>query len=423
MSTEDMRTELGVRLAQNYADYEAGLLTCERQALINRATEIADVQKTYEALITQHEFTADELAHFLQFQNPLEVISDHWPEAITCHSEDLTKYPLITDGPAPESLRKFMNVDIIASLQAIMGQVTVYYQDDFEYNRKTILKAAQAGNPEQLNFLWLCRTNGTYLHQERDVFIKGTASYNNVQFYHHDCQSEQVVLYSVEITGIKNGVVRGNLYECDRRQYAELAGRSASPYTDVSITCLDGHMEQMPHEQYNSDVVRNLTNYHGKILEVRHEAEDESVVQGALRREHERRENLPKGRINAHVEKLADQRIQAEADRIQSAFAALKEPNSPNKTHFMAAISQEFLLHAGTRETDSLFDKLHKSLKNDTMHFSSLKGEKGQFCFIKADPVRTAERPERKPSIKEQLTAPPTQETKPATKSKEKEAR
>lgn len=420
MDFEQQKEQLTSRLTENYNDYCVALLTYDRQEIIDRAVEIAHVQEAYEDVMGNHEFSERQAASFLQFENPLEVIASHWPDIPETVSDyEKTLYPLVTDRKPVEPLRKFMNVDVIQSLQSIMKQVTAFYRSDFEYDRKNILKAAQAENPERKNLLWLCRTNGTHLHTERDVFIKGTASHNNVQFYHNDCKSEQVVLYSIEITGIKNGVVRGNLYERDRHQYAELAGRNASPYTDISVSCIDGHTERIPQKDYDGYTERDIKYSHGAILEVRNEAEDESVVQGALRREHERREKLPKGRISTHVEKLADQRIQTEADRLQGAFADLKEPNSPHKTHYMVEISPTFLHTAGTRDTDLLLDKLVAALKNDTLHFSGITGEKGCFCFIKADPLTQ----ERKPSIKEQLATPPQTGEKPVTKPKEKEVR
>ena len=420
MNHERLQQQLTARLTENYNDYCAALLTYDRQEIISRAVDIAHVQEAYEDVMGNHEFSERQVASFLQFENPLEVIASHWPDIPeTVSDAELKLYPLMADNKPSEPLRKFMNVDVIQSLQAIMGQVTAFYRSDFEYDKRNIQKAAQSEEPDKTNLLWLCRTSGTHLHTERDVFIKGTASHNNVQFYHHDCQSEQVVLYAIEITGTKNGVVRGNLYERDRHQYAELAARGSSPYTDVATICADGHTERTPYKDYDGYVERDLKYFHGEILEVRNEAEDESVVQGALWREHERREKLPKGRISAHVEKLADQRVQTEADRIQGAFSNLKEPNSPHKTHFMVAISPTFLHTASSRDTDRLLDKLAAALKNDTLHFSGITGEKGCFCFIKADPLTQ----ERKPSIKEQLAAPPTKSDHSPTKTKEKEVR
>lgn len=436
MDFEQQKEKLIARLTENYNDYCGALLTYDRQEIIDKAREIATVSDVFSHLTMLQDFYGEEITHLLKFCNPLEVMCARFNEIAqryddytfseqmsmvkTENAADLKRYPLMTDSEPPAPLRKYVNVDVIASLQAIMGQVTVFHQSDFEHDRKSILKAAQAVNPEQKNLLWLCCTNGTYLHTERDVFIKRTASYNSVQFYSKEgCLEDDVRFYAIKITGEKNGVVRGNLYECDRHQYAELAAQAASPLTDETVIFQSRSCVRVPHQEFDHDKYRDLEYDYGKIVEVRHEAEDESAVLGALWREQERREKLPKSRISTHIEKLADQRIGAEADRIQGAFTNLKEPNSPHKTHYMVALSPYFLQTAGTRDMDSLLDKLVKALKNDTLHFSGITGEKGCFCFIKADPLTQ----ERKPSIKEQLTAPPPKSDTPPAKPKDKEVR
>lgn len=398
------------RLTENYTDYQAALLQKDRQELINGAPGIAQVQEAYHYSLNHH--SENLMEHYLKFQNPLEVIAAHWPD-IALSAEDLNRYPLVTDTQLREPLRKFMNVDVIQSLQAILGQINVHYRTDFDYDKQTIHKTVRSDTSEKRNLVWLCRESGTHLHQERDVFIKDTASHNNIQFYHKDCQSEKAVIYSIEITGEKNGVVRGNLYERDRHQFAELADRGASPHTDETLTFASGAELRIPKEEFKYSSQSNLEYEHGKIMEVRHEAEDESVVQGALQWEHERREKLPKGTISTHIQKLADQRVQTEADRITSSFQNLTEPNSPNKTHMMVKLSDNFMYLASSRDTDTLLDKLHSRLKNDTLHISGMTGEKGVYCFIKP----------QKQSIREQLTAPPVPGDKPLTKSKEREVR
>lgn len=435
MDTEKMKQQLLDRLADNYEDFRAELLTRDRGVLMDNAAEISSTRHAYEYL-NSYEFTGEELEYLLQFQNPLEVVASHWPSldvlgntlddtiAEVCEQqEDVNLYPLITDEKPKEPMRKFMNVDVIAALHSIMEQVTAFNREDIEYNRKAILKAAQSDEPEKRNLLWLCREGGTHMHTERDVFIKGTRSYNNVQFYHRDCQSERVAIYGVEITGIKNGVVRGNIYERDRHQYAELAFWGASPYTDVTLTFISGQELRIPEKDYVYPARRDLEYEHGKIMEVRNEPEDESVVQGALRREHQRRERLPKGRLDAHLQKLADQRVQKEADRIAAALEKLTEPNSPKKIHFMVPLSPHFQQIASTRDMSDLVDKMAAHFPGQAFYFQVPDGEKAPCFFIKPEAVRQTAA-ERKPSIKSQLVTPPVPGDKPpAQKNHDREVR
>lgn len=436
MNQDKMKQQLVDRLAENYADFRAELLTKDRQELVDGAEKIAETGHVYFFMQNEHEYKPAELEHLLKFQNPLQVMADHWLDEFVmdwdnlehlipecCAAEDLNRYPLATDTKAPETLRKFLNVDVIASLQSIMGQITSFYQSDFEYNKKHILKAAQSEEPEKRSLLWLCRTNGTQLHEERDLFIKGTGAFNNVQFYHRDCQSEQVGLYSIEITGMKNGVVRGNIYERDRHQYAELTARGASLYTDDTLTFSGGKEVRIPHDELTHSKRCDLEFDYGKIVEIRHEADDESMVQGALKREHERREKLPKGRIDAHVQRLMNQRVQNEAERIVSAIQEQSEPNSPKQAHFMVSLSPYFIQIASTHDMDMLADKLAAHFSRQAFYFSVPEGEKKPHVFVKAEAVRQPSA-ERRKSIKEQLAAPPVPGDKPPTqKSKNQEVR
>ncbi|HWR18196.1 MAG TPA: hypothetical protein VN608_01135 [Clostridia bacterium] len=74
---------------------------------------------------------------------------------------------------------------------------------------------------------------------------------------------------------------------------------------------------------------------------------------------------------------------EAEAQRIVTEMKALgNRPNSPNKTHFMVELSEEYLLEHG--DTSRLISMLpYKSL-----YFSSITGQKGIFAFVRQDEPR-----------------------------------
>ena len=70
---------------------------------------------------------------------------------------------------------KFENVDVTASLEAIMKQNTGFYQSDLDIDKEIIAKAAASPNREDKTLLWFCRPSGTHCFRERDVFLKDTA--------------------------------------------------------------------------------------------------------------------------------------------------------------------------------------------------------------------------------------------------------
>ena len=72
-------------------------------------------------------------------------------------------------------LNKFEDVDVFASLDAIMKQNTGFYQSDFDIDREIIAKTAASASKEDKTLLWFCRPSGTHCFRERDVFLKDTA--------------------------------------------------------------------------------------------------------------------------------------------------------------------------------------------------------------------------------------------------------
>ena len=68
-------------------------------------------------------------------------------------------------------MNKFEDVDVIASLEAIMKQNTAFYQNDFDLDRNILQKAAASPTAEDRRLLWFSRPSGTSCFRERDVFL------------------------------------------------------------------------------------------------------------------------------------------------------------------------------------------------------------------------------------------------------------
>ncbi len=106
---------------------------------------------------------------------------------------------------------KFENVDLFASLNAVMKQNTGFYQSDLEIDKEIIAKAAASPRKEDKTLLWFCRPSGTHCFRERDVFLKDTAPHNTWRFYMEQT-SDRVLAYAIELTGTERGKIKGNLY-------------------------------------------------------------------------------------------------------------------------------------------------------------------------------------------------------------------
>ncbi len=415
MDTEKLRQQLMDRLTENYADYRAELLLKDRQELIDGASEIAGVADVFHHL-TERRYAEEELTYLLKFQNPLDVVADRWTSEdflldaldavvkdIVDKADDLSIYPLAGDAPErkPDGLQKFINVDLEKVLPQIMAQKTAFYQTDLDYALNDMRRGAATDDPAKRNFVVMFRQSGVECLNERDMMIAGTRSYNTCQYYHSQTR-EPVLAYSVELIGNGEKGLRGNLYQQDQHRLAKFTERAASPYTDVTVTFFGGREVRIPEKEYNYETIPGLKYHYGDIEDVRHEADDESVVQGALRRKHERRERMPRGHIAVHVQKLEESRIQTEADRLASALQSLTEPNTPDKTHFMAEVSPYFLPLASEDDIHRLFEKVQKQV-NHPMYISRVDDKKGLHFFMRRE-ERTQEQT-HKSSIKAQLAA------------------
>ena len=97
-------------------------------------------------------------------------------------------------------LSKFENVDVIASLEAIMKQNTAFYQSDFEIDKRILREAASRPAAEEKRLLWFSRPSGTCCFRERDVFLKDTRQHNTWRFYGEQTR-DKILAYAVELTG------------------------------------------------------------------------------------------------------------------------------------------------------------------------------------------------------------------------------
>lgn len=103
---------------------------------------------------------------------------------------------------------------------------------------------------------------------------------------------------------------------------------------------------------------------------------------------------------------LTKEDIQHEAGRILSRLQEPQKPNSPNETHFMAQISQDFLLRASSKDQDKLFSMLPFA----SLTFSGMKDRKGLFATISKEENRS--QPLRKPSVRKKLEQTPEEQPK-----------
>jgi len=411
MDIEKARKQLADRLTENYADYQSQLLLKDRQELIDGAGKIANTAETFQHLMARR-YTEEELSYLLKFQNPLEVVADHWsdyelwPDTIEMvmadaldKQDDLTIYPLAADAPQQKTagLQKFMNVDLEKALPQIMAQITAFHQDELQYALKAMRLGIRTDDPAKRNFVVLFRDSGVDCLNERSMLVAGSDSYQVCQSYHTQI-GDPVLAYSVELLGDGSKGLRGNLYQQDNHQLAQFAERAASPITDITVTFQAGNQVCVPLEKHK-ETISGLVYRYGDILERRNEAEDESVVQGALRQEHNRREKMPRGKLPVHVQALAESRLQAEADRLAAELQKQVQAGAPDKADFKAEVSVYFVPLASDDEIHRAF-KMVEAQVNRPMYIE--RTDNHRIYFHAQGKER---KQERGPSIKEKLAA------------------
>ena len=293
-------------------------------------------------------------------------------------------------------MNKFENVDVFSALNAIMKQNTGFYQSDFEIDKKIILRAAASHNDADKTLLWLSRPSGTHCFRERDVFLKGTRQHNTWRFYGEQTR-DKILAYAVELTGKENGIIKGNLYELDYPQHFRHVKEQALPVDNYTLLYEHGERVQPAGMYFDGNPDPQL----GKFERFEALPDDPDALQSLLQEERRSREQLPPGDFKAHITALRDGLIETEARRIVREMKRHYEPNSPNKTHFMAELSPAFMRLAATKDTDRLFSMLPYK----TLSFSKIEGRHGTYALIDKGENRDREIRKPRPSIRAQLKA------------------
>ena len=196
-------------------------------------------------------------------------------------------------------MRKYENVDIVAALGAVVELNTAHYKSDFQYDIEQFKKAARNPDGENNRFLWLSRPSGTYCQRERDTYIKDTAAFN----YWNGCATilgkdtpfdkvivnDRVMTYAVEVTGIENGRIKGNLFELDYRDHIRQLNRVALPLHTVTATYKDGTAYTLPHKEHNAKHM-SLYYQHGQLQTLVSHPENEDALRIVLKVAREQRE-------------------------------------------------------------------------------------------------------------------------------------
>ena len=290
-------------------------------------------------------------------------------------------------------LQKFENVDVIASLEAIMKQNTAFYQSDFDIDKQILQKAAISPIPEGKRLLWFSRPSGTCCFRERDVFLKDTRQHNTWRFYGEQTH-DTILAYAVELTGTEQGKIKGNLYELDYPQhFREVIEKSISA-DNYTLLYEHGELTKPAGQYFDGNTDPQL----GKFIRFEAQPNDPEALKSLLGEQKKKRIQHTPGDFKSHIDALHDRRIETEARRIVENMKRLGAPDSPEKTQCAVEISPYFVPLATDKDMERLFSMLpYKSLS-----FSTLEDRHGVYALIDKS-EKNKEIKKSRPSVRAQL--------------------
>lgn len=239
-------------------------------------------------------------------------------------------------------MRKYENVDVIATLGAIVELNTEHYKSDFKYDVEMFKKAAEQPDGENSRFLWLSRPAGTYCFAERDVYIKDTAAFNywngSATILGKDTPFDKVIVndrvltYAVDIKGTENGRIKGDICELDYRDHIRQLNRVALPRHTVSVTFEDGAKLTFPHAEYDGKRER-LSYLHGKVTDLRSDPENPDALRIVVAQVREQREKEARPAVFKLRTSSRKPSIRAQLAEGKAAAAAPKKAAAKTKSN------------------------------------------------------------------------------------------
>lgn len=215
---------------------------------------------------------------------------------------------------------KFLHVRLLPCLEMIMKQNTAFYQSDLQEDAKMLERAAAETDRDKRVLLWFSRECGTECFLERDVFLRGTRA-NISWMYYAEQKSERFLAYAVEVTGVENGYVIGNLYQLDFAEMCDRIAAKALP-ADQILYRYEHWMLTIPSGGRSP---AHAEEKYGKLLEVTTLPNDEYALQERLADAKSLRDkNREESDFDPHIRYLHEALIRREEKKLLHGFNKAK---------------------------------------------------------------------------------------------------
>ncbi len=146
---------------------------------------------------------------------------------------------------------KFVNVDILSVMKGIADTHVRHYQSDFDIDAESLKEAALKPERADRIFVWLCRECGTWLLNEKNVFIKNSHEYSVFTYYAEQTR-DSILAFVVEVVGADSDAVKGNIYALDYRKHYQHVCRAAVSAGSVTITYEHGQRTIPPTQHFGA---------------------------------------------------------------------------------------------------------------------------------------------------------------------------
>lgn len=193
---------------------------------------------------------------------------------------------------------KLSNVNLLDVMGRVVEDFTLHYKSDFDVDIKVLRNSTITPIEQDKTFVWLCRSMGTWLLRERDVFVTNTHEHNTFCFYREQ-MNEPILAFAVEVKYMAMDTVIGNLYAMD---YDKL-------YDHVKAVCLPSSSVLMRYER--GELVKPVSRFDGypdyefgELKSYQFFPEDEGALRSLLREERRKREQFTKGNVTDYLANL-----------------------------------------------------------------------------------------------------------------------
>lgn len=195
--------------------------------------------------------------------------------------------------------RCFRDIDIIGFMGRVVQRHTRHYQSDLQIDEMTLQRVAGCKEQQDVTFIWMCRTLGTWLLPERDVLLKGTSG-NNIFTYYIEQTNAPVLVFAIKVMGIKGGLIIGDIYALDYPAY----------YDHVCSVMLKAETVILQYEhgiriKRAEDMITSHPDAeYGRCLSIRYQPHQQEDLDRLLQREWREREHLRAGDADTYIESL-----------------------------------------------------------------------------------------------------------------------